>query len=243
MSIVASGARCGVYVLDERRHEAAACRGNFHLADLEADALTLSWSDGGFTWRASATMASCRSCSTSRRRPSDSPNWSAPWGGRQGRQPRRSTLRVHRAAEPADWWTGDSRAGLDVPLGRAGAMKLQQLALGKGTSQHVLISGKTGSGKSTLLHVLITNLALHYSPDEIELYLVDFKKGVEFKAYARFALPHARVVAVESEREFGLSVLQHLDAELRRRGDLFRNLGVQDLKGYRTAQPDGRCRA
>ena len=81
------------------------------------------------------------------------------------------------------------------------------LALGKGTSQHVLIAGKTGSGKSTLLHALITNLALHYSPDEIELYLIDFKKGVEFKTYAAHELPHARVIAVESEREFGLSVL------------------------------------
>ncbi len=62
-----------------------------------------------------------------------------------------------------------------------------------------------------------------YSPDEVELYLIDFKKGVEFKTYAQHALPHARVVAIESEREFGLSVLERLDAELRRRGDLFRD--------------------
>ncbi len=81
--------------------------------------------------------------------------------------------------------------------------------------QHVLIAGKTGSGKSTLLHALITNLALLYSPDEVELYLIDFKKGVEFKTYAVHELPHARVIAIESEREFGLSVLQRLDAELR----------------------------
>ncbi len=50
-------------------------------------------------------------------------------------------------------------------------------------------------------------------------------------------MPHARVIAIESEREFGLSVLQRLDAELRTRGDLFRNQGVQDIKGYRSAQP------
>ncbi len=110
-------------------------------------------------------------------------------------------------------------ASSTCPLGQAGATKLQHLRLGKGTSQHVLIAGKTGSGKSTLLHALITNLALRYSPDEVELYLVDFKKGVEFKTYATHELPHARVVAVESEREFGLSVLQRLDAELKRRGD------------------------
>ena len=86
--------------------------------------------------------------------------------------------------------------------------------------------------------MLITNVALRYSPDEVELYLVDFKKGVEFKAYSRHQLPHARVIAIESEREFGLSVLQRLDAELRSRGDQFRRLGVQDLKAFRNAQPD-----
>ena len=87
---------------------------------------------------------------------------------------------------------------------------------------------------------MITNLALRYSPDEVELYLVDFKKGVEFKAYARSLLPHARVVAIESEREFGLSVLQRLDAELRTRGDMFRKRGTQDVKAYRAAVPDAR---
>ncbi len=112
-----------------------------------------------------------------------------------------------------------------MPLGRAGATKLQALKLGEGTAQHVLIAGKTGSGKSTLLHALITNVALTYSPDQIELYLIDFKKGVEFKTYATYQLPHARVIAIESEREFGLSVLEKLDAELRRRGDLYRDAG------------------
>ena len=40
-------------------------------------------------------------------------------------------------------------------------------------------------------------------------------------------------IAIESEREFGLSVLQRLDAELKRRGDLFRAAGVQDVAAYR----------
>src|SRR5581483_7367935 len=88
------------------------------------------------------------------------------------------------APAAADFWTSSTRAGIDVPLGRAGATRLQTMKLGQGTSQHVLVAGKTGSGKSTLLHALITNLALRYSPDEIELYLIDFKQGVEFKVYA-----------------------------------------------------------
>lgn len=142
------------------------------------------------------------------------------------------------APKVEDYWKGDTRSEVVVPLGRSGATKLQPLRLGRGTSQHVLIAGRTGSGKSTLLHALITNSALIYSPDEIELYLIDFKKGVEFKTYATHGLPHARVVAIESEREFGLSVLQRLDVELKRRGDLYRDLGVQDVAGFRAAKPD-----
>jgi DNA segregation ATPase FtsK/SpoIIIE, S-DNA-T family len=132
-------------------------------------------------------------------------------------------------------WSLDTTEELRVPIGRSGASKLQYLAIGKGTRQHTLIAGKTGSGKSTLFHVMITNLSLWCSPEQVEFYLVDFKKGVEFKGYAARRLPHARVVAIESDREFGLSVLQRVDEELKRRGDLFRKLGVQDVAGYKKA--------
>lgn len=130
-------------------------------------------------------------------------------------------------------WTEDTTDELRVPIGRSGATKLQYLAIGKGTRQHALIAGKTGSGKSTLFHIIITNLALRCSPQNVEFYLVDFKKGVEFKCYGARKLPHAKVVAIESDREFGLSVLQRVDDELRRRGDLFRKVGAQDIAGFK----------
>ncbi|MDB6070260.1 MAG: segregation ATPase, FtsK/SpoIIIE family [Verrucomicrobiales bacterium] len=136
---------------------------------------------------------------------------------------------------PADYWKGDTTQELRVAIGRTGAVKHQMLAIGKGTRQHALFAGKTGSGKSTLFHVIITNLALTCSPDQVEFYLIDFKKGVEFKCYANKKLPHARVVAIESDREFALSVLHRLDEELKRRGDLFRKLNAQDLAGYQRA--------
>src|SRR6185369_15845957 len=95
------------------------------------------------------------------------------------------------APHNSDMWTEDVTEELRVPIGRTGATKLQYLAIGKGTRQHALVAGKTGSGKSTLFHVIITNLALWCDPDQVEFYLVDFKKGVEFKAYAAKKLPHA----------------------------------------------------
>ena len=139
------------------------------------------------------------------------------------------------APKPDEIWTGDTTHELRVAIGRTGATKQQILAIGKGTRQHALFAGKTGSGKSTLFHVIITNLALSCSPEQVEFYLIDFKKGVEFKCYAAMRLPHARVVAIESDREFGLSVLQRVDEELKRRGDMFRKLGVQDIAGYKRA--------
>src|SRR6202035_6095956 len=101
-------------------------------------------------------------------------------------------------------WTLETSAELRVAMGRTGATKMQYLAIGKGTRQHALFAGKTGSGKSTLFHVIITNLALACDPDQVDFYLVDFKKGVEFKCYASKHLPHAKVVAIESDREFAL---------------------------------------
>jgi hypothetical protein len=139
------------------------------------------------------------------------------------------------APSDADFWSEETTEELRVPIGRSGATKMQYLEIGRGTRQHALIAGKTGSGKSTLFHIIVTNLALWCGPEQVEFYLVDFKKGVEFKCYANRRLPHAKVIAIESDRAFGLSVLQRLDDELRRRGDLFRQLGVQDVAGYKRA--------
>jgi hypothetical protein len=148
-----------------------------------------------------------------------------------------SDLVTFAGLDGADWNDGNSSSSaheLVAPLGPSGARKYQELAFGRGTAHHALVVGQTGSGKSNLLHVLITTLALKYAPDELELFLIDFKQGVEFKLYAEADLPHARVIAIQSEREFGLSVLRGLLAEMDRRGELFRAAGVPGLTDWRT---------
>lgn len=79
-----------------------------------------------------------------------------------------------------------------------------------------------------------------YSPDEVELYLVDFKKGVEFKDYADVFLPHAKVIVVESEREFGISVLRAIDKEMTVRSELFKHARVENIGDFRRTKPDAR---
>lgn len=137
------------------------------------------------------------------------------------------------SATPEQPETENTDDQLVIPLGVQGARRIQSLRLGEGVKQHVLIAGKTGSGKSSLLHTIITAGAAKYRPDQLHFYLLDFKKGVEFKIYADAGLPHARVIGIESEREFGRSVLQRLDADLQSRGELFREAGVQELSEYR----------
>ncbi len=235
VSIATSGPSCGVCVLVSVDARATMPR-DFALADLEAPSLTLNWKDGRFT-------------------PKD-PVF-APFPLTLDDPPEQATVarlvqRVGKASKdavrvevpfeyiapsPSEVWRGSAAKGFEVPVGRAGATRRQVFTLGRGTAQHALIAGKTGSGKSTLLHALITNLSLIYSPDEAELYLIDFKEGVEFQWYATYRLPHARVVAIQSEREFGLSVLQRLDGILRERGERFRDTGVNDLASYRAARP------
>jgi S-DNA-T family DNA segregation ATPase FtsK/SpoIIIE len=234
ISILSSGPRCGVYTLMSVDPQLT-MPPNFKLEAAAEEATCLTWHDGTFAFD------------------DERINWlpltmqDVPEPdefvrivkrvGDASKDARRVEVSFDRVA-PRTLWQQDSRKGLDVPLGRAGATKLQHMRLGKGTSQHVLIAGKTGSGKSTFMHILITNLALHYSPDEVEFYLIDFKKGVEFKTYAANRLPHARVIAIESDREFGLSVLERLDEILKERGDLFRERGVQDIAGFRDANPE-----
>jgi hypothetical protein len=231
MSIASSGARCGVHLLVQRdlRHTAPdpalddmlrrTCQrlvfreGGFHLDGAPAGADTVVFDPPPSHQDATALVHRIGRASV------DSNRVQVPFS--------------QIAPAENEIWKTDASEELRVPIGRTGAKKLQMLAIGKGTRQHMLVAGKTGSGKSTLFHVIVTNLALWCSPEQVEFYLVDFKKGVEFKCYAAKRLPHARVVAIESDREFALSVLQRVDAELKRRGELFRQAGAQDLAGYK----------
>jgi energy-coupling factor transporter ATP-binding protein EcfA2 len=230
-TIATTGPRCGVYTLMSV-DTSVKLPADFPFADLLNGAVHLDWSDERFRWK--YPLFEKLALELDQLPPKETLNEVLRHAGEESRVASKVEVPFAVVAPPTEKiWSESSAEELIVPIGRAGANELQSLRLGKGTAQHALISGKTGSGKSTLLHALVTNLALRYSPRELEFYLVDFKKGVEFKTYATHQLPHARVIAVESEREFGLSVLERLDEELRRRAEQFRTLGVQDLTAFR----------
>lgn len=125
-------------------------------------------------------------------------------------------------ADSATWWRSVSTDRLQLSFGRMGASDVARVEFNSALESSALIGGRTGSGKSYLIHALIMDAVTRYSPEELTLYLCDLKEGVEFKQYADARLPHARAIAVESNREFAISLLEALDLEITERGALFK---------------------
>lgn len=149
------------------------------------------------------------------------------------------TLSRALAAEP--FWQADSRKGIEAPFAvmqgddrpEWQTDDLVRLIFNDKTP-HGLVGGKSGSGKSKLLHALIASLCHRYSPDELVLYLVDLKEGVEFITYRH--LPHVVVLAVESDRELAVEVLKGVRDEMLTRGTAFRKAEVSHIKDFRQAR-------
>ncbi len=131
------------------------------------------------------------------------------------------------------FWTKSSQSKVSVPVGWD--INHNEVCFEIGEAQnHTLICDHSGSGKSNFLHVLIQNLAFYYAPNEIQLFLLDYKEGVEFNAYAKEGiLEHARLVSVASSVGFGVSFLSWLDKEMKKRGEMFKQFNVKDLSDYR----------
>lgn len=144
---------------------------------------------------------------------------------------------------PETWWKSNADQEIRVPLGGSGSS--QPLDLWFGTAldgrqcSHGMLGAMTGSGKSNLYHVFICGLISRYSPEEVGLYLIDGKQGVEFQAYRN--IPHAKVVSLHTTPLLARSVLDELVQIMERRNEIFQRHSVVDLKGYRAlGSPEGK---
>jgi hypothetical protein len=137
-------------------------------------------------------------------------------------------------------WQHDSRDSLDLVFGRSASGSLE-LSLRSANPPHpnMLVGGAVGQGKSNLLLGIIYGLAARYSPQELELHLLDFKEGLEFARFGpdesgRHWLPHVRSLSLESDRHFGTEVLRHFVVEMDRRAADFKRAGHASISSYRT---------
>jgi len=139
-----------------------------------------------------------------------------------------------------EMWCENATESITFNLGKSG-LDIVSVCIGDEVNQrhNILISGAVGKGKSNLLEVMIHSLCRRYSPDELELYLLDFKDGLTFKPYSEKGswLPHARMLGLESDRDVGLAVMKDLEEERQHRADVFRSAGTPDYIRYRRKYP------
>ena len=141
-------------------------------------------------------------------------------------------------------WSQSSRDGISFAVGTYG-MSTIEVTLGDELNQrhNALITGAVGQGKSNLISVVVHSLCQRYSPSEVEFYMLDFKEGVTLQAFAPDPstgsfLPHARVLGLDADREYGVNVLRHLFTIYRQRMATFKASGVQNIRQYRLADPE-----
>lgn len=124
---------------------------------------------------------------------------------------------------------------LEVPVGRSkdGRREVQFSLGSKSDCHHAFIVGRSGSGKTTLLNNIIVNIAKRYTSDEMRLYLMDYKDGVEFQQFAR----HPNCVKIfldNSNRQAADSMLKEFQSAISERATMFRELHVKDIDDYNT---------
>ena len=163
----------------------------------------------------------------------------------EGFEERKARLGSFHDLLPVEKWTARSATGLTTPVGFAEGSPVD-VVLGD-SSPHALVAGPSGSGKTNFLYALLGGLTARYSPDELELYLLDFKEGVSFAQFTPGRkdpswLPHARLVGVNvnDDREFGVALLRFLSAAMRERADAAKRHEVTKLEELRAEDPDGR---
>ena len=95
---------------------------------------------------------------------------------------------------------------------------------------HLLIAGTTGSGKSVCINTIILSLLYKYTPEKLNLILID-PKMLELSAYE--GIPHL-LCPVITEAKKATAALGWAVKELESRYKLMTSVGVKNIDGYNT---------
>lgn len=103
------------------------------------------------------------------------------------------------------------------------------------TDQNVLIIGGAQTGKSTAVKTLACSLALHNTPEQVQMYLVDYAGG---GLGPLAGLPHVGGVASRSEPDAINRMLAQVRGLIEDRARLFREHNIASMAEYRRLRTD-----
>ena len=126
-----------------------------------------------------------------------------------------------------------------IPVGKAES-KDADFRMDLVSHVHSFIIGQSGSGKSVFLHNIIGGAMLKYAPEDLQLYLLDFKLGgVEFNRYK--GTKHVKALLVDnSDPQVTLEILRELRGSMTERGKLLRSAGVNNIGEYNNLHQEDR---
>ena len=124
-----------------------------------------------------------------------------------------------------------------VPVGINSSNMVINFSMDLISHVHSFIIGQSGSGKSVFLHNVISSVVYKYAPEDLQLYLLDFKLGgVEFNRYR--GVKHVKSLLVDnSDQQITLEILRELRDSMIERGRKLRDAGVNNLVEYNKKNP------
>ncbi len=120
---------------------------------------------------------------------------------------------------------------LKIPIGRRGRQEYYFELGSRNQCYHAFIGGLMQMGKTTLLNNIISAIACQYSSDEIRLFLMDYKEGVEFTIFENH--PNVEMLYLDNGNTQGaIDLLEYFEQEIARRGKLFKKAKVSNITDY-----------
>lgn len=148
------------------------------------------------------------------------------------------TLLLDKLLEQTTADQDSEREFLSVPIGTSlDGREAITFSLGdQSKNYHAFIAGRSGSGKTTLLNSLIVGIAQQYTADEVRLYLMDYKDGVEFQIFENH--PNCEKIYLDNQNLTAAIDLLHSFVNIKtERSQIFKQSKVSSLNEYNQLNP------
>src|SRR6266481_5883544 len=144
---------------------------------------------------------------------------------------RKVTVTLRELLQSPDW--GEAKGHAKIPLALGKDVYGKAIMTDLAQMPHLLVAGTTGSGKSVCINALIASMLFRFTPEELQLIMID-PKMVELQVYTN--LPHLRYPVITDPKKVLLG-LRGLIEEMEKRYKIFARVGVRNIMSFNVRPP------